>query len=65
LHRLRLPTHVIWGDSDRLFPPEYGRRLASLIPGARFSLIERCGHLPQVEQPRELAALVQQLARAA
>lgn len=65
LHRLRLPTHVIWGDRDRLFPPEYGRRLASLIPGARFSLIERCGHLPQVEQPQALTALVRQLARAA
>lgn len=65
LHRLRLPTHVIWGDSDRLFPPEYGRRLAALIPGARFSLIERCGHLPQVERPQELAALVRQPARAA
>lgn len=65
LHRLRLPTHVIWGDSDRLFPPEYGRRLAALIPGARFSLIGRCGHLPQIERPQELATLVRQTARAA
>jgi len=65
LHRLRLPTHVIWGSEDRLFPPEYGRRLASLIPGARFSVIERCGHLPQVERPAELTALVRQLAHAA
>lgn len=65
LHRLRLPTHVIWGSDDRLFPPEYGRRLASLIPGARFSVIERCGHLPQVERPAELTALVRQLAHAA
>ena len=65
LHRLRLPTHVIWGGEDRLFPPDYGRRLASLIPGARFSVIERCGHLPQVEAPAELTALVQQFAHAA
>ena len=65
LHRLRLPTHVIWGAQDRLFPPEYGHRLASMIPAARWSVIEGCGHLPQVERPDELAALVQQLARAA
>jgi pimeloyl-ACP methyl ester carboxylesterase len=65
LHRLRLPTHVIWGREDRLFPPDYGRRLASLIPGARFSVIDRCGHLPQVERPTELTALVRQLAHAA
>ncbi|MCS6946312.1 MAG: alpha/beta fold hydrolase, partial [Steroidobacteraceae bacterium] len=58
LHRLRLPVHVVWGDTDRLFPAEYGRRLASLIPGARFSLIERCGHLPQVERPERLRSLL-------
>ena len=63
LHRLRLPTQVIWGAEDRLFPLEYGQRLAQLIPGARFSVIERCGHLPQVERPDELVALLQQSMR--
>lgn len=58
LHRLRLPTHVIWGSDDRLFPREYGARLAAQIPGARFSVMEGCGHLPQVEKPREFAALL-------
>lgn len=58
LHRLRLPTQVIWGAEDRLFPLEYGRRLAQLIPGARLDVIEHCGHLPQVERPEELAALL-------
>lgn len=57
LHRIRLPTLVAWGESDRLFPVEYGRRLAGLIPGARFALLRECGHLPQIEQPDELAAL--------
>lgn len=65
LHRIRVPTHVIWGEQDRLFPVEYGRRLAGLIPAARFSVIPACGHLPQVERPAELAALVSQLASAA
>lgn len=61
LHRLRLPTHVIWGAEDRLFPREYGARLAALIPGARFSVIPGCGHLPQVEKPREFIDLVRTL----
>lgn len=65
LHRVRLPTHVIWGAQDRLFPPEYGRRLAALLPEARFSVIPDCGHLPQVERPAELAALLSQPACAA
>lgn len=60
LHRLRLPTQVIWGAEDRLFPPAYGRKLAAAIPGARFALIERCGHLPPVEQPARLEALLRE-----
>jgi pimeloyl-ACP methyl ester carboxylesterase len=58
LHRLALPTQVIWGAQDRLFPLEYGRKLAGLIPGARFAVIDDCGHLPQIEQPDRLAELV-------
>jgi len=58
LHRLALPTQVVWGDQDRLFPVEYGRKLAGLIPGSRFTVIEDCGHLPQIEQPDRLAELV-------
>jgi len=59
LHRLAaLPTQVVWGDQDRLFPVEYGRKLAALIPGARFTVIENCGHLPQIEQPDRLTDLV-------
>ena len=57
---------MVWGDSDRLFPAEYGRKLAALIPGARFTVIEDCGHLPQIEQPDRLAELVlEHVARAA
>ena len=58
LHRLAVPTQVVWGDQDRLFPVEYGRKLAGLIPGSRFTVIEDCGHLPQIEQPDRLAELV-------
>lgn len=57
LRRIRVPTLVVWGEADRLFPVAYGRKLATLIPGARLALLPACGHLPQVEQPDELAAL--------
>lgn len=59
LHRIRIPTQVIWGDSDRLFPLEYGRKLHALIPGARWTVIERCGHLPHAEQPAKLRELLE------
>ena len=55
LHRIRGPAHVIWGDSDRMFPIEYAREFQRLIPHARLTVIPRCGHMPHIERPRELA----------
>ncbi|RDI96126.1 alpha/beta hydrolase [Meiothermus sp. QL-1] len=52
------PVHLVWGAEDRVVPPGVGRRLAAAIPGARFSLIPDCGHLPQQEKPLELARLL-------
>lgn len=60
LHRIKVPTLVLWGASDRIVTPEYGRAYAGLIPGARFALIEAAGHHPELEQP---AAFVEAVAR--
>lgn len=48
---LEIPTLVLWGDSDRIARPEYGRAYANSIPTARFQLLTDVGHLPQVEKP--------------
>jgi pimeloyl-ACP methyl ester carboxylesterase len=45
------PTLVVWGESDRIVTPNYGRGLAAAIPGARYEIIREAGHLPQIEQP--------------
>jgi pimeloyl-ACP methyl ester carboxylesterase len=51
LARIDVPTLVLWGESDRVVSPDYGRAFAGMIPGARFELIERAGHHPEIEQP--------------
>jgi pimeloyl-ACP methyl ester carboxylesterase len=51
LRRIAVPTLVLWGASDRVVTPAYGRAYADSIPGARFELIERAGHHPEIEQP--------------
>jgi pimeloyl-ACP methyl ester carboxylesterase len=51
LGEIATPTLVVWGESDRIVSPDYGRGLAAAIPAARFELIEKAGHLPQIEQP--------------
>jgi len=55
LGRIRVPTLVLWGASDRLVTPDYGRAYAGLIPGARFELIEEAVHHPELEQPERFA----------
>jgi pimeloyl-ACP methyl ester carboxylesterase len=51
LHRINVPTLVLWGESDRIVTPDYGRHYASLIPGATFETIPEAGHHPELEQP--------------
>ena len=51
LHRIAVPTRVVWGDSDRIVTPDYGRAYAGLIPGAMFRTIANAGHHPELEQP--------------
>jgi pimeloyl-ACP methyl ester carboxylesterase len=58
LHRIDVPTLVVWGASDRLVTPSYGRALAGFIPGARFVAIEAAGHGPNMEQPQKFVELV-------
>jgi pimeloyl-ACP methyl ester carboxylesterase len=55
LGRIALPTLVLWGASDGVVSPAYGRAYAALIPGARFALIDAAGHHPELEQPDALA----------
>ena len=58
LDRIAVPSLVVWGDSDGIVSPDYGRAFARLIPGARFATIADCGHHPEVERPDQLAALI-------
>jgi pimeloyl-ACP methyl ester carboxylesterase len=54
LANITVPTLVVWGDSDQIVDPQYGRAYASAIPGARFVLLADTGHLPQIETPDQL-----------
>jgi pimeloyl-ACP methyl ester carboxylesterase len=52
LGRIRVPTLVLWGASDGIVKPSYGRAFSALIPGARFETIDAAGHHPEIEQPK-------------
>ncbi|MFF9490061.1 alpha/beta fold hydrolase [Streptomyces sp. NPDC014676] len=59
---VRLPFHVLWGESDRIVTPEYGKAYAAAIPMATFTPLPRTGHMPQVETPEELLGALLDLA---
>jgi pimeloyl-ACP methyl ester carboxylesterase len=55
LHRIDVPTLVLWGENDTFFPISLQAEFVRLIPGARAATIPRCGHLPHIECPDAVA----------
>ena len=55
---LNLPSLVIAGSEDGASAPEVVRATADLIPGSEYHLIEGAGHLPCIEAPAAMAALL-------
>jgi pimeloyl-ACP methyl ester carboxylesterase len=58
LNRIAVPTLVLWGASDGVVSPDYGRAYCARISGARFELIPEAGHYPEIEQPEVFATHV-------
>jgi pimeloyl-ACP methyl ester carboxylesterase len=50
LHRISVPTLVLWGAEDKLFPAAYAARWGERIPQAKVEIIPQCGHVPIVEK---------------
>jgi pimeloyl-ACP methyl ester carboxylesterase len=51
LHRIDVPTLLVWGANDRLFPRDYAFAWQRLIPGSKVVIVPECGHVPHVEKP--------------
>jgi pimeloyl-ACP methyl ester carboxylesterase len=56
--RIAARTLVIWGRNDPLLDVRHGTRLVAELPNATLQVIERCGHIPQEEQPAETNRLI-------
>ncbi|MGK0498957.1 MAG: pimeloyl-ACP methyl ester carboxylesterase [Oceanicoccus sp.] len=54
IYRITVPTLIVWGDHDKLFPEAYGQNLKEKIPHAKYVVIKDCGHLPHVEKRDEI-----------
>lgn len=59
LSGVTVPTLVVWGASDRVVTPAYGRAVAAAVPGAEFVEIAQAGHLPHLEVPGATMAAIE------
>ena len=51
LHRVKVPTLIVWGEHDRVFPRSYALEWGRRIGGARVEIISDCGHAVALERP--------------
>jgi pimeloyl-ACP methyl ester carboxylesterase len=58
MHRIALPSQIVWGAEDRILPPKFASAFESRLPQSRTRILEDCGHNPPLEQPQALARLV-------
>lgn len=58
LHRVTVPTHLLWGADDGYAAPALGKLLAERIPHARLDVLHGAGHYPQIECLDETIAAI-------
>jgi len=63
LHRITVPTLLVYGDSDGLVPREFGEAYRAAIPPARLVVLENAGHAPFDEQKDTFLAAFLEFAR--
>jgi 3-oxoadipate enol-lactonase len=59
LPAITAPTLVISAAEDPSIPPDHGRRIAELIPGAHFELVEHARHIASIEQADVVTGLIE------
>jgi pimeloyl-ACP methyl ester carboxylesterase len=59
LSLLEMPTLVVWGERDRVFPERQAREAVTRLQKGSLALIPDCGHMPHVECPDRFAAALE------
>jgi 3-oxoadipate enol-lactonase len=53
IENIRVPTLILTGEEDQVYPPHLARGMAKRIPGAELAMMKGAGHLANLEQPEE------------
>ncbi len=60
LNQIKQPTCLIWGNNDIVTPPFVGEEFKKLIPNSELHFIDKCGHAPMMEVPKEFNKILDQ-----
>jgi len=58
VHKIIVPTALIWGRDDKITPPEVAVEFSQLIPNSELHWIDKCGHAAMMERPQEFNVLL-------
>jgi pimeloyl-ACP methyl ester carboxylesterase len=58
LSGLQQPTTILWGRHDQILGTKDAQQFKNLIPQSQLIWLERCGHVPHLEQPQATAAAI-------
>lgn len=53
LHQITIPCNLIWGMNDTITPPFVGEEFHKLLVNSELTLLDKCGHAPMMELPKE------------
>lgn len=52
LHKIMVPTLLIWGREDQITPLFVGEDFKEKISGSELHILDNCGHAPMMEKPK-------------
>jgi len=58
LHRISVPTLLLWGSEDRMRPAAQASAWLKRLPNARLELVPQAGHLLFEEKPEAAVAIL-------
>ncbi len=64
LREILLPTLILWGDQDRVTPPDNAKTFDEMIPNSQVIMFEGVGHIPMEEAPERTATAIDAFLRA-
>lgn len=58
LEKIKTPTLLVWGKQDTITPPFVAEEFDEKLPNSRLEFIDKCGHAPMLETPKEFNAVL-------